>query len=208
MDADRLDGDPGVQRGLEHGPAEGALGAAAPGAALGEDADRGPGPQQVGDVRDRARQGAQAVPVDEHDAGAGGQRTGDRPLPDLGLGDHAGRAYRGQQRDVQPGDVVGDQQQAAGGRGGAGDADPDPAAHAIVRAHRRTHGAGTRRPSGSSRIPPSSSASTTVSRTAPSSAAAPRPAGSTHAPGVQGALGSQTLIRPARARGSASDSAR
>ena len=59
----RLDGHPGVQGGLEHRAAEVALGAAAPGAALGEDGDRGAPAQRVGDPGDRARAGHAAGPA-------------------------------------------------------------------------------------------------------------------------------------------------
>ncbi|CAM5744468.1 hypothetical protein SAFG77S_08125 [Streptomyces afghaniensis] len=125
-DPDRLDRHPGVQGGLEDGPAKGALGPAAPGAALGERRDGGALAQGPGDTGDGVREGPQPVPVDEQGAAAGGQRPGDGPPPYLGLGQHPRGANGGEQRDVQPGDMVGDQQQSAGGGGGAGDADPDP----------------------------------------------------------------------------------
>lgn len=121
----RLHGDARVQGGLEGGPAEAALGAAAPGAALGEDGDRFAGPQRLGDPGHRLGQCADPVPVDEQGAAAGGQPPGHGPLPDLRLGEHPGRAYGGEERDVQPGDVVGDEQQPAVGHGAAVDAYPD-----------------------------------------------------------------------------------
>lgn len=132
----RLDGDARVQGGLEGGPAEVALGAAAPGAALGEHGDRLTGAQRPGDPGHRPGQCADTVPVDEQGAAAGGQPPRHRPLPDLRLGEHPGRTHGGEQRDVQPGDVVGDEQQPAVGRGAAVDPYPhsrgpdDPAAPA------------------------------------------------------------------------------
>ncbi len=126
VQADRLDGDVRVEGRLEGRPAEAALGATAPGAALGEHRDRLPGPQRLGDPGHRTGQGADPVPVDEQGAAAGGQPPRDGPVPDLRLGEHPRRADGGEQRDVQPGDVVGDEQQAAVGRGSALDPYPDP----------------------------------------------------------------------------------
>ncbi|GAA2489381.1 hypothetical protein GCM10010276_30320 [Streptomyces longisporus] len=121
----RLYGNARVEGGLEDGATEGALSASAPGAALGEDPDGLTVAQRVRDAGDGFRQGAQPVAVDEKGA-AGRERAGHGPVPDVGLGEHAGRADGGEKRDVQPGDVVGDHEQAAGGRGGAGDTDLDP----------------------------------------------------------------------------------
>lgn len=103
-----------------------ALGAAAPGAALGEDGDRLARPQRLGDPGHRGGQGPDAVPVDEQGAAAGGQPPRDRPVPDLRLGEHPGRADGGEQRDVQPGHVIGDEQQPAVGCRVTVDPYPDP----------------------------------------------------------------------------------
>jgi hypothetical protein len=109
-DADGLDRDARVQRGLEHGTPEVPLGAPAPGAALGEYRDGLPGAQGPRDAGDCVRERPQPVPVDEQGAAARGQRSRHRPAADLPLGEHPGRADGGEQGDVQPGDVVGDQQ--------------------------------------------------------------------------------------------------
>ncbi len=84
-----------------------------------------------------------------------------------------------------------------------------PAARTIHRHHRRTRDAGIRAPNGDSAIPARSNSTTPVSRsTARGTARAGTAAGaSTQARGVQGAVGSQTLIRPARGRGSAAGTA-
>jgi hypothetical protein len=81
-----------------------------------------------------------------------------------------------------------------------------PAARTIHRHHRRTSPAGILRPSGDSATPARTRTAIAVSRSTARSGAAADPVGSTHAPGVQGAVGSQTLIRPGRGRGSAADS--
>lgn len=122
-----------VQGRLEDGPPEGAPRAPAPGAPLGEHTDRGAGAQRVREVGDGAREGAQPVAFEEDHPGPRGQRPGDRPPPYLRLGDQPGGAYGGQQRDVQPGDVVGDQQHPA--RRGGAPAHPDP--HARGPHHRQ-----------------------------------------------------------------------
>jgi hypothetical protein len=82
-----------------------------------------------------------------------------------------------------------------------------PAARTIHRHHHRTTPAGIHAPNGASTTPASTSTTTVTSRSTARGTAVTEPAASTHAPGVQGALGSQTLIRPGRARGSAADSA-
>jgi hypothetical protein len=115
-DAYRLHGHPGVQGGLESGRAEAAVAPAAPGAALGEDDDGGPGAERVREVGDDLRQGPEAVAVDEEGAGAGDQWAEYGPGADLALGEHTGGPDGGEERDVEPGDVVGDDQHAAGGR--------------------------------------------------------------------------------------------
>lgn len=123
--ADRLDRDARVEGCLERGPAEVALCAAAPRAALGEDGDRVAGPQRLGDPGHRAGQGADPVPVDEQGTAAGGHPPRHGPVPDLRLGEHPGRTDGGEHRDVQPGDVVGHEQHPAVGRGAAVDPYPD-----------------------------------------------------------------------------------
>jgi hypothetical protein len=115
-DAYRLHGHPGVQGGLESGRAEAAVPPAAPGAALGEHGDGGAGAEGVREAGDDLRQGPEAVPVDEEGAGTGDDRAEDRPGADLALGEHAGRPEGCEERDVEPGDVVGDDEHAAGGR--------------------------------------------------------------------------------------------
>ncbi len=113
---------------------------------------------RCGDPCDRGRQGAQPVAVDEQHSAARGQRARHRPPPDLGLGQHPGRADGGQQRDVQPGDVVGDEQQPAGGRrGGAGHPDPHPGRPDDGPAPARTAPAGISRRTGDSTTPASTS---------------------------------------------------
>lgn len=121
----RLHGYPGVERGLEDGPAEVPPAAAAPGAALREHRDGPTGPQRRADPGDGIRQGAQPVPFDEQHSGPRGQPARHGPPPYLGLGEHPRRPDRREQWDVQPGDVVGDQQEAALGGRGAGEPDPD-----------------------------------------------------------------------------------
>ena len=82
-----------------------------------------------------------------------------------------------------------------------------PMARTTARHQRPIHSAGIRRPSGDRAIPASTKAATTASRSTARGVATTAGAGSTQASGVQGAVGSQTLIRPARGRGSAADSA-
>lgn len=82
-----------------------------------------------------------------------------------------------------------------------------PAARTIARHQRRTGSAGIRPPSGNSTTPVATTTRTAASRSTARGTAVADPVASTHALGVQGALGSQTLIRPGRARGSAADSA-
>ncbi|GLV85631.1 hypothetical protein Slala03_53200 [Streptomyces lavendulae subsp. lavendulae] len=122
----RLYGDPRVQRRLEGGPPEGPLGAPAPGGTLGEDGDPVPGQQGPGDGRDGFGQGPDPVAFDEQGPRPGGEGAEHRPGPDLALGQHPGRQDRRDERDVQPGDVVGDDQAAPFPAGGAVHGDPYP----------------------------------------------------------------------------------
>ncbi|KUO17491.1 hypothetical protein AQJ91_30680 [Streptomyces dysideae] len=71
-----------------------------------------------------------------------------------------------------------------------------PAARTIHRHHHRTTPAGIHALNGASTTPASTSATTATSRSTARGAAVTDPAASTHTPGVQGALGSQTLIGP------------
>lgn len=121
-----LYGHPRVQRGLERGAAEGPLGAPAPGGALGVDGDAVAGGQGPGEDADGGGQAADPVAFDVDGAGLPGQRSEDRPAADVALGQHPGRQDRGDERDVQPGDVVGDDQPATPGAGDPVHGDPQP----------------------------------------------------------------------------------
>lgn len=119
-----LYGYPRVQRGLERGPPEGPLGASAPGGALGIDGDAVAVDQSPGEGVDGGGQGAQPVALDVEGAGLPGERPEDRPAPDVALGQHPGGQDGGDERDVQPGDVVGDDQPATAGAGRPVHGDP------------------------------------------------------------------------------------
>lgn len=119
-----LYGHPRVQRGLERGPPEGALGASAPGGALGVDGDAVAGEQGPGEGVDGGGQGAQPVAFDVEGAGLPGERPEHGPGPDVALGQHPGGQDGGDERDVQPGDVVGDDQPASAGAGSPVHGDP------------------------------------------------------------------------------------
>lgn len=112
-----LYGHPRVQRGLERGAAEGPLGASAPGGALGVDGDAVAVGQGPGEEADGGRQAPEPVAFDVEGAGLPGERSEDRPAADVALGQHPGRQDGGHERDVQPGDVVGDDQPATAGAG-------------------------------------------------------------------------------------------
>ncbi len=109
-EGDRADLGARVERRLEQGVAEGALRPAAPSAALREDRDAAARAEQGGDFGDRRRELPEAFAVDEDGAAVGGEPAQYGVGGDVGLGHHPDRAHRGEQRDVQPGDVVGDQQ--------------------------------------------------------------------------------------------------
>ncbi len=112
-DPDRPDRRSGVDRRLEHGGPEGAAAPSAPGAALGEHHDPGAGAQDRRDLPYGGGQGAQPVAVDEQGAAARGERPQEWPAPDLALGDRPAGQHGRDQRYVEPGDVVGDDQFAA-----------------------------------------------------------------------------------------------
>ncbi|GAA0285430.1 hypothetical protein GCM10010302_24620 [Streptomyces polychromogenes] len=121
-----LYGDPRVQGRLERGPPEGPLAAAAPGAALGEDGDPVPGPQRPGDGVHGPGQGPDPVAFDEEGARLGGEPAEHRPGADLALGQHPAGQGGGDERDVGPGDVVGDDQAGPVRPGRAAHGDPQP----------------------------------------------------------------------------------
>ena len=104
----RHHGPAGVVGGLEGGRPEGPEVAAAAGGALGEHADRGAVAQRRGQAGDGVGQGPQPVAVEEHRAGARRDDTEQRPPADLALGEHPDRGHGVQGHDVEPGDVVGD----------------------------------------------------------------------------------------------------
>lgn len=82
-----------------------------------------------------------------------------------------------------------------------------PADRTMVRHHQRTARAGIRPPIGVSAAPAATTTKTVTKRSTARGTAVTDPFDSMHALGVQGALGSQPLITPGRARGSAADSA-
>ncbi len=209
VDVHRLDRHPRVERGLEDGPPEVALRPAAPGAALREGHDGHPVAQQPGDPRHRVRQRAQPVAFDERQEqpprAASGPATGHCRISDLAsilAGRTAARSGMSS-HEMWLATIS----SPAGGDGGAGDPDADargphdrpaPAPYRLggdPPAERQQHDPGgdhdqdRREPQHGTRYGRGG------------------PVASTHALGVQGALGSQTLIRPGRARGSAADSA-
>ena len=118
-----------VERGLEDRRGEPALVLAAPRTALGKDDHPGAGGERRGDGPYGAGQRPQPFALHEERAAPGGQHTQHRPAPDLALGQHPPREDGGEERDVQPGDVVGDDQHSAArapGRAPARDTDPRP----------------------------------------------------------------------------------
>ncbi|GHD63216.1 hypothetical protein GCM10010336_19910 [Streptomyces goshikiensis] len=124
-DAHGLYGDARVQRGLERGAPEGALGASAPGGALGEDGDPVAVEEGPGDGRDGVGEGSDPIAFDEQGAVLAGERTEDGPGPDVALGEHPAGCDGGDERDVEPRDVVGDDQAAAVGAGAPVHGEPD-----------------------------------------------------------------------------------
>ncbi|GGS81543.1 hypothetical protein GCM10010286_02620 [Streptomyces toxytricini] len=122
-EADGLYGDARVEGGLEGGPAEGAAGTPAPGAALGEDGDAVAGPEGAGECADGGRQRADPVAFDEEGSGAGGEPAQYGPAADVALGERAAGQGRGHEGDVEPGDVVGGDEAGTVGAGAAVDVD-------------------------------------------------------------------------------------
>jgi hypothetical protein len=57
-----------------------------------------------------------APPLDEHRPRGGDEQPQHRPASDLGFRDECRRGHRVDREDVEPGDVVGDDQPAAGAR--------------------------------------------------------------------------------------------
>ncbi len=115
-DTYRTDVDVRVERGLERGVPEPAAGSApAPGAAFGEDHHPGTAAQRPRDVAHGRGQSPQPVAVDEQRAAEGGERAEHRPAPDLALGEHPAGEHGGDERYVQPRDVVRDNE-CAGAR--------------------------------------------------------------------------------------------
>lgn len=126
-----LDGGPRVQRGLEDGGPEAALGPAAPGRAFGEGDDARSAGQRGRHLAHGAGQRSQPVALQEEGAASGGERPEQRPAPDLTLGQHPSWQGCRDQRYVQPGDVVGDDQSGPGAERATGDpyAYPEGAYH-------------------------------------------------------------------------------
>jgi len=97
---------------LERSPAEGARGRSAPGGSLGEHGDGIASAHRDGQLGDGSRQRPQACPVDEQRARGSRQPADERPLSDLTLGHQPHRRQGGEREDVDPGQVVGDDEDA------------------------------------------------------------------------------------------------
>lgn len=104
-----------VQRRLEGGAPERAVRHRAPGGGLRERGHGPAGAQQVRKAGDGRGQLARAGAVDEAGAGAAGEGAHQRPVTDLALGEQGHRLDGEQRGDVQPGDVVGDDEGAGAG---------------------------------------------------------------------------------------------
>ncbi|GGU83995.1 hypothetical protein GCM10010275_19150 [Streptomyces litmocidini] len=118
VDPYRQHGAAAVQGGLERGRAETPPGPPAPGRPLGEDDHPAPAGEHRGHGPDGAGQGPEPVAVDEEGAAERGERTEDGPAADLRLGHHPPGQHGRQEGDVQPGDVVGDDEERARHRAG------------------------------------------------------------------------------------------
>lgn len=115
----RLHGHVGRDGGLQEVGMEGQQHAAIARRAFGEDGDAVAVAQRLGHVVNHAQRVATLLALDVERAGAGGQRTDQGPVLHRRFRDEAHVPRRMQRDDVEPGDVVGDQQhRPARGTGG------------------------------------------------------------------------------------------
>lgn len=119
-----LYGHPCVQCGLERGTPEGPLGTPAPRGALGVDGDAVAREQGARHGVDGGGQRADPVAFDEQGPGLPGERAEHGPGADVALGQHPGGQDGRDEGDVQPRDVVGDDQPATARAGAPVHGDP------------------------------------------------------------------------------------
>lgn len=106
--SDRLDRDVGVDRGLEEAGVEAANRDSARCGPLGEDEDGAFLAQAICDRLDRFQRAVTAF--DEEGAPASGEKPDQGPTADLGLGYEGDRLEAADRRDIEPGDMVRDQE--------------------------------------------------------------------------------------------------